>query len=187
MNISENLQRILVDKQNIANAINDKGVSCSVSESLDTYADKISRISGGGGEEPVFSDTDPLTFVGVYDSNYVALVNEGATNNKVFEYNKNGSGWTTYIENSKIEIHKYEYVQFRSNSTLACATNQTSAIRRFSTGGLFKCYGTISSLMNNSNSVPSYAFTKLFYETNILTTPALPATGLNSYCYSYMF
>ena len=35
------LQRILTDKQNIANAINAKGVSCSVSESLDTYADKI--------------------------------------------------------------------------------------------------------------------------------------------------
>lgn len=50
MNISENLQRILTDKQNIANAINAKGVSCQFSESLDTYADKISRISGGGGE-----------------------------------------------------------------------------------------------------------------------------------------
>lgn len=47
MNISENLQRILTDKQNIANAINAKGVSCQFSESLDTYADKISRISGG--------------------------------------------------------------------------------------------------------------------------------------------
>lgn len=46
MNISENLQRILTDKQNIANAINAKGVSCQFSESLDTYADKISRISG---------------------------------------------------------------------------------------------------------------------------------------------
>ena len=50
MNISENLQRILTDKQNIANAINAKGVSCQFSESLDTYADKISRISGGDGE-----------------------------------------------------------------------------------------------------------------------------------------
>lgn len=47
MNISENLQRIQTDKQNIANAINAKGVSCSVSESLDTYANKISQISGG--------------------------------------------------------------------------------------------------------------------------------------------
>ena len=45
MNISENLQRIQTDKQNIANAINEKGVTCSVSESLDTYASKISQIS----------------------------------------------------------------------------------------------------------------------------------------------
>ena len=47
MNISENLQRIQADKQNIANAINEKGVTCSVSESLDTYAAKISQISSG--------------------------------------------------------------------------------------------------------------------------------------------
>ena len=45
MNISENLQRIQTDKQNIANAINEKGVSCQFSESLDTYAAKISQIS----------------------------------------------------------------------------------------------------------------------------------------------
>lgn len=47
MNISENLQRIQTDKQNIANAINSKGVSCQFSESLDTYAAKISQISSG--------------------------------------------------------------------------------------------------------------------------------------------
>ena len=187
MNISENLQRILTDKQNIANAINAKGVSCQFSESLDTYADKISRISGGGGVEPVFSDSDPLTFVGIYDSNYVALINEGATNNKVFEYNKNGSGWTTYIENSKIEINKYEYVQFRSNSTLACTTNPSSQFRRFITGGLFKCYGTISSLINNSNLVPANAFVRLFQGTNILTAPVLPGTYLEDYVYMSMF
>ena len=191
MNISENLQRILTDKQNIANAINAKGVSCQFSESLDTYADKISRISGGGGvdpgPEPVFSDSDPLTFVGILDSNYVALVNEGATNNKVFEYNKNGSGWSTYIENSKIEINKYEYVQFRSNSTLACTTNSSSQFRRFITGGLFKCYGTISSLINNSNLVPANAFVRLFQGTNILTAPVLPGTSLDDYGYMSMF
>lgn len=47
MNISENLQRIQTDKQNIANAINEKGVTCTFSESLDTYAAKISQISVG--------------------------------------------------------------------------------------------------------------------------------------------
>ena len=65
MNISENLQRILTDKQNIANAINAKGVSCQFSESLDTYADKISRISGGGSEnerEIILSDGDSFDF-----------------------------------------------------------------------------------------------------------------------------
>ena len=66
MNISENLQRILTDKQNIANAINAKGVSCQFSESLDTYADKISRISGGGGGETereiILSNGDSFDF-----------------------------------------------------------------------------------------------------------------------------
>lgn len=98
MNISENLQRILTDKQNIANAINAKGVSCQFSESLDTYADKISRISGGGGETDagglITSQDAPKTYTKdklskVYE-NYCII---GAL------LSKNGDTWTIWNTN----------------------------------------------------------------------------------------
>ena len=98
MNISENLQRILTDKQNIANAINAKGVSCQFSESLDTYADKISRISGGDGETGgggLITEQDaPKTYTKdklskVYE-NYCII---GAL------LSKNGNSWTIWNTN----------------------------------------------------------------------------------------
>ena len=122
MNISENLQRILTDKQNIANAINAKGVSCTVSESLDTYADKISQIqSGGGSGLPEIHDDDPFTFVQVRPdyTGSIALVNDKtAPNAKTFEYNKNDIGWQTYNVGDKITMKYADKVQFRSNDTL---------------------------------------------------------------------
>ena len=70
---------------------------------------------------------------------------------------------------------------------MACTTNSSSQFRRFITGGLFKCYGTISSLINNSNLVPANAFVRLFQGTNILTAPVLPGTSLDDYGYMSMF
>lgn len=92
MNISENLQRILTDKQNIANAINAKGVSCQFSESLDTYAAKISQISDAGGL--ITSQDAPKTYTKdklskVYE-NYCII---GAL------LSKNGNSWTVWNTN----------------------------------------------------------------------------------------
>lgn len=98
MNISENLQRILTDKQNIANAINEKGVTCTFSESLDTYSGKISQISGGGGETGagglITSQDAPKTYTKdklskVYE-NYCII---GAL------LSKNGNSWTIWNTN----------------------------------------------------------------------------------------
>ena len=121
MNTSENLQRILTDKQNIANAINTKGVSCQFSESLDTYADKIAQIqSGGGSGLPEIHDDDPLTFVQVQPdyTGSIALVNNDTTapNAKTFEYNKNDIGWQTYNVGDEITMKYTDKVQLRSNN-----------------------------------------------------------------------
>lgn len=188
MNISENLQRILTDKQNIANAINTKGVSCTVSESLDTYADKIAQIqSGGGGGLPEINDADPLTFVQVRPdyTGSIALVNNDTTapNAKTFEYNKNDIGWQTYNVGEEITMKYTDKVQFRSNDTLPiCTANQ---YRRFITNGFFNCGGDLRSLY--PNIIHSFCFRKLFENTNILNVPKLPYTQLEPACYSYMF
>ena len=192
MNISENLQRILTDKQNIANAINAKGVSCQFSESLDTYADKISRISGGGvdpGHEPVFSDTDPLTFVAIDDNCSLTLENNGyASALASFKYSLDGNTWNSYTPGTEIELKKYKFIQFKnSNGNFNWEQNGRGYAYQFYTNGDFKCYGNVMSLINNQSIMDTYSFQYLFYGTNILTAPALPATTLANYCYSYMF
>ena len=189
MNISENLQRILTDKQNIANAINAKGVSCTVSESLDTYADKIAQIqSGGGSGLPEINDDDPLTFVQVRPdyTGSIALVNDKtAPNAKTFEYNKNDIGWQTYNVGDEITMKYKDKVQFRSNDTLPiCGANQ---YRKFITNGIFKCGGDLRSLYPGDVINNNYCFRRLFENTNILNVPKLPYTQLKNYCYSYMF
>ena len=189
MNISENLQRILTDKQNIANAINAKGVSCSVSESLDTYADKIAQIQGGGGGDlPEIHDDDPLTFVQVRPdyTGSIALANDKtAPNAKTFEYNKNDIGWQTYNVGDEITMKYKDKVQFRSNDTLPiCGANQ---YRKFITNGFFNCGGDLRSLYPGDVINANYCFRRLFEKTNILNVPKLPYTQVKNYCYSYMF
>ena len=192
MNISENLQRILTDKQNIANAINAKGVSCQFSESLDTYADKISRISGGGGEtgpEPVFSDSDPLTFVAIDDNCSLTLANNGqAITSAIFTYSLDGNTWNSYTQGTEIELKKYQFIQFKnSNANFNNEQDGRGYAYQFYTNGDFKCYGNVMSLINNSSIMNPYSFQYLFYGTNILTAPALPATKIAMNCYQYMF
>lgn len=123
MNISENLQRILTDKQNIANAINAKGVSCQFSESLDTYADKISRISGGGGETGagglITSQDAPKTYTKdqlskVYE-NYCII---GAL------LSKQGVTWTVWNTNPK----ETGYWDPKSNETTTPSTQYGEVI-----------------------------------------------------------
>ena len=189
MNISENLQRILTDKQNIANAINAKGVSCTVSESLDTYADKIAQIqSGDGGGFPEIHDDDPLTFVQVRPdyTGSIALANDTtAPNAKTFEYNKNDIGWQTYNVGDEITMKYADKVQFRSNDTLPiCNSNYH---RKFITNGFFKCGGDLRSLYPGDVINANYCFRRLFENTNILNVPKLPYTQVTYYCYSYMF
>ena len=190
MNISENLQRILTDKQNIANAINAKGVSCTVSESLDTYADKIAQIqSGGGGGLPEIHDDDPFTFVQVRPdyTGSIALVNNDTTapNAKTFEYNKNDIGWQTYNVGDEITMEYADKVQFRSNDTLPICT--ANYFRKFITNGFFNCGGDLRSLYPGDVINANYCFRRLFENTNILNVPKLPYTQVKNYCYSYMF
>ena len=191
MNISENLQRILTDKQNIANAINAKGVSCQFSESLDTYADKISRISGGGGDKPLpgILDTDPLTFVRVdkfIENGYISLEKFGNPSSKVFSYNKNDEGWKTYTEGTKIPMNYGDKVQFTSYSATGMSTSSTD-YRQFKTNGVYNCGGDINSLLQSSKVCPSYCFYKLFYGCNIITAPNLTSITVNDYSYYQMF
>lgn len=95
MNIAENLQRILQAKQNIAAAITEKGVECSADDKIETYAEKIQEISGGGGGYGFITEqTEPKIFEGKPEANYVEnFCIIGAL------LSKNGDTWTLWNTN----------------------------------------------------------------------------------------
>lgn len=99
MNITENLQRILQAKQNIAAAITEKGVECSADELIDTYAEKIQEISsgGGGGYGIITEQTEPKIFERKPDPKYMeAFCIIGALVSK--DDNGNWTVWNTNPE-----------------------------------------------------------------------------------------
>lgn len=187
--INEKLVRLEGYKNDIKQAIIDKGQT--VGDNMAEFANAISQISGGGGDEPTFDDTVALTFVrvdGELEDCYVNISKSGTPPEKTFEYNKNGTGWQTYTEGDNIYLNKYEYVQFRSNDTNALASGLYN-YRYFKTKGFYKTYGNVMSLVNDITSLSgkNYCFEYLFKSANIYTAPALPATTLAQNCYAYMF
>lgn len=187
--ISENLAKLQQIKNNIKQAIIDKGVE--VSDDFNTYAEAIGNISGGGGDLPEILDTDPLTFVRVDNngnSGSISIINKGSVNSKTFEYNKNNEGWKTYILGDAIRMDYGDKLQFRSNTTVAFSVTSNS-YRYFKTNGIYKCGGTLASLLNNDTNIKlsNYCFLRAFKSCSILTSPILPWQSLGNSCYQYMF
>lgn len=189
-NINEKLIRLAIYKSSIKGAIIDKGQS--VDDDMSKFADAIRKISSGEPTPlPEIHDTDPLTFVRVDNAildGGISIVNNGVTNTKQFQYNKNDTGWTTYTVGDTIPMSYGDKVQFRSNDTTPVSTGD-AAFRYFMTKGLYNSGGTLASLMNNNTtiSLPSYCFSYLFQHCNITKTVVLPFTKLGTYCYQYMF
>ena len=186
--IIDKLNRLAKYKLDIKNSIISKGQT--VGDNMSEFADAISKISGGV-EIPEILDTDPLTFVRVDNAKVdgsISIVNNGVTNNKQFQYNKNDNGWTDYIVGDIIHMYYGDKVQFRSNDKTNVCTSLND-YRNFKTIGLYDCGGTLASLMNNNTtiSLPSYCFNHLFYYCNIVNAPILPWEHINSNCYSNMF
>lgn len=187
--ITEKLTRLAQYKEDIKSAIINKGQT--VNDNMSTFADAISKISGGGGDLPEILDTDPLTFVRVDNVGLdggISIINNGVTNTKAFEYNKNDTGWTAYTVGDEITMNYGDKVQFRSNNTTAVSTG-SSVYRYFKTRGLYNCGGTLASLMNNNTTITlyNYCFYCLFRNCNIIKAPVLPFTKLGNYCYGDMF
>ena len=186
--IVDKLNRLAQYKLDIKNSIISKGQT--VGDNMSEFADAISKISGGV-EIPEILDTDPLTFVRVDNATVdgsISIVNNGVTNTKQFQYNKNDNGWTDYIVGDIIHMDYGDKVQFRSNDTTDLCTS-LNAYRNFKTIGLYDCGGTLASLMNNNTTISlhSYCFNHLFYYCNIVNAPILPWEHINSNCYDNMF
>ena len=197
MSIVSEINRIITAKSDIKNAIIQKGGTIS-DETIDNYAEAVLSIPSGK-ELPEIKDTDPLTFVCIYDYNkddcYLSLGKaKGDTfYNKNFYYNLNDSGWVRYTEDDKIYVKYGDKVQFKATDTNPLSYLELTSVnsyRSFKTVGIFKCGGNIMSLLNNIkdlNSGFAAYFSNLFYNCCITSAPILPSTTLSQYCYYGMF
>lgn len=113
--IADNLTRLAEIKEDIRQAINDKGVEVTTAEPFTAYADKIAEIPQGGGERedaPLldvnFYDYDGWRCYSYYKEDFLALIampeqpqNEGFI----------AQGWNWTLEQAQAHVRKYRYLE----------------------------------------------------------------------------
>jgi len=106
-------------------------------------------------------------------------------------YRKNGGTLTQLTEaGQSISTAVGDKLEFFGDNE-QFSTSETDCYY-FLMNGEFVCNGNIMSLLSKNNftqltTVPEYAFTYLFYQSPILTSPLLPATTVGDYGYEFMF
>ena len=140
--------------------------------------------SGGGGVTP-----EPyLCFTSTGDST-VAMNQYGSptdiSNNKVIQYKLNDGEWQTW-DLSGVMLHDGDKMYVKSDDTIPLSENEI-IYKQFEIMGTVAASGNIMSLLNFSDTLPSYAFYYLFYNSTLTQAPELPAATLDNWCYNSMF
>ena len=129
-------------------------------------------------------------------SSTVKLVKTGTVNN-TYEYNLEGTGWTSYTLGNGITLQARGIVQFRCTDHSQTTQTSSNYVKFTITGSYIKAYGNINSMIDGTNfatmtSLAGYdwAFCNFFksctslYEVKDLK---LPATTLSESCYRSFF
>ena len=141
-------------------------------------------------------ESSPLTFVTKSGSTVSLSPNPGwnPENPISLEYSLDGGGtWDTYMLGVAIAIPANGTLQFRGDNETFSQSGIDNTYYGFSITGEAQVEGNIMSLLDKSmtlDSVPSYAFTHLFYNCTDLigiSNLRLPAMHLGVHCYSSMF
>ena len=148
------------------------------------------QVEGSVTPEPE-PERDYLCFTSTGDST-VAMTQNGTPNTsagKVIQYKLNDGQWQTW-DLSTVKLHDGDKMYLKSDDEIP--VSETSDIyKRFIMSGSIAASGNIMSLLNFSDTLTPYAFYYLFKGTLqavVLTqAPALPATTLAEFCYSFMF
>ena len=184
--------------------INNKHVGFWLGDNKDSY-DKKNRESRRNNKY--------LTFEALEDNSPISLRKIGTPNTINIKYSLDGGvTWTQYVLGTKIYLNKGQTIMFLGTTT-AFSSNSTSYYQ-FIIPNKMDVYGNMSSLVNSSSSIGSYAFYRLFYNasitrahdlkmhsnvssysffrmfencTQLVSAPELPATTVQSYSYYEMF
>lgn len=129
-----------------------------------------------------------LCFTSTGDST-VAMTQNGTPNtsaNKVIQYKLNGGQWQTW-DLSAVTLHDGDKMYLKSVDEIPMSESDY-IYKKFVMTGSIAASGNVMSLLNFSDTLPSYTFNSLFeYCTSLTTTPELPATTLAEHCYFGMF
>lgn len=108
-------------------------------------------------------DNIPLTFEAIA-AGTVTLEKEGDfTPNSEVQYRIGETGdWSSYLYGTGISLQAGQKLQFRSTSSAAYAIDPVN-YSHFTCTADYYLYGSVSSLFNNSNSLPGNACSRLFY------------------------
>ncbi len=138
----------------------------------------------------------PLTFeaieAGTVTLEFVEMVEGVFTPNSEVQYRLGETGdWSSYSYGTGISLQAGEKVQFRSTSSAAYAIDPVNYSHFTCTADCY-LYGSVSSLFNNSNSLPGNACSRLFYgnthiKSHTSNSLVLPATSLAHACYEELF
>lgn len=82
MSVANEIQRLQSAKANIKSAIEEKGVTVG-DGTIDTYAEKISQISSGGGGAEINTGTCTVKFVVPYTNQYYTFAYEQVENGNI--------------------------------------------------------------------------------------------------------
>ena len=133
-----------------------------------------------------------LRFVSIGNST-VAMKQEGTptdiSNGKVIQYKLNNGEWRTWdrLAPAHISLAYGDKLYLKSDDTKPMAEGY-NIYKYFVMTGQIYAYGNIMSLLNFSDTLPNFAFLRLFNECTALTSaPELPATKLSEACYYGMF
>lgn len=145
--------------------------------------------SGGGGVTPEPEPVqDYLCFTSTGNST-VAMHQEGTPNksaNKVIQYKLNDGQWQTW-DLSAVTLVDGDKMYLKSDDEIPIGESN-EIYKQFVITGSIAASGNIMSLLNFSDTLANYAFTRMFKDCASLTAaPALPATTLADACYAIMF
>lgn len=114
MSIANEIQRLQSAKANIKSAIEEKGVTVG-DGTIDTYAEKISQISSGGGGAEINMETCTVKIYLPYHSKYIFAYEqiEGGVVSPKFDVENNANGTftkTVRCDSIMYIIHNFPYI-----------------------------------------------------------------------------
>lgn len=188
--ISQNLQKLIDAKNDIAAAITEKGGTVNNGDGFEEFADDIATIPSGS--------LPCLEFTGT--KSFTLKTSAGKVWDGIIKYSTDKENWNTWDGSSTNTIssgaNNKLYLRGYGNTRISYQTaGSNNSYFVFSTTGTITCTGRIDSLLDcekvaqgEEPEMSDHCYYNLFKNNKKITTsPELPATSLAQYCYCSMF